>query len=324
MPSVLQQAIREFQLLNITSPDIGDSFFQKFGLGNTTFVIDSPFERFDYYESLLEQLQKEDKIKYEQIHKGTPFYFLGWTAFDLGNYEKAVFYMDAAISEDIRKDPVSWLDNPAPQFLLLNSGGGAAIRITNILKEKVEKELSIFNSKFLCKISINDFVEKFVKVLLINKKENRSIITALYSFILEYEDRENELKLRSVEGGSMESILTFLFKGGLIFESLLKFLYPSCKNGTLNDVFKLRDFKNDFSLTSVKTSAVAIKDIISSISMDDQQTAFNTINKIRNTSGHNLVWDDAFKDPNQFKKIYNQQINAIFLLIQNKFLINRK
>lgn len=178
---------------------------------------------------------------------------------------------------------------------------------------------SVFGFK---QISIINFVEKFVKLLVL-KKENQSIVTAFYSYVLEFEDREKELLLRSSEGGSIEPAITFLFKGGLIFESVLKHLYPvkddgiSCK--TLGDIlFHTRAFQSDFNVV-IKTTANSLQEIVSCIG-NDVQSAFNTTCKLRNTTGHNLVWDDVFGEANNFRKLYEQQINAIFYLIQKKFL----
>ena len=63
-------------------------------------------------------MKMRESIK--KIHKGTPCFFLGWTAFDLKNYETAVFFVDAAISENIRykKD---WSIFPSGKFITLES-----------------------------------------------------------------------------------------------------------------------------------------------------------------------------------------------------------
>lgn len=322
----IAQARLSFRQLVIKGPEDGDRFFEAFSPGNTIDIADRPFERFEDYEMLLQIIKKDDATKYELIHKGTPFYFLAWTAFDLKNYEKAVFYMDAAILEDMRKDSVNWLNNPASQFLTLNhQGNQSAARITKDLNDKLEQEINRFNSISSNYLNKNDFVEKFVKSLVgNNSKTNHSIITALYSFFLEFDERINELGLRSNKGGSIELVLTFLFKGGLIFESLLKYLYPKKDNGSncrnIGDIFHTTTFRSDFS-NGIQTTANSLQEILNSIgSGNDTITAFSTTGKLRNTVGHNLVWDDVFYDPNNFKKLYEQQINAIFYLIKKKFL----
>jgi len=325
-PERIAQARLAFRQLNITGPEGGDRFFEAYCPGNTTNIIDKPFERFEDYEMLLKIIRDDDQTRYETIHKGTPFYFLAWAAFDLRNYGKAIFYMNAAIMEDIRKDPINWLNNPASQFLTLNpQGNQAAVRITSHLKDLFEKELSRFNlSSSLPAITTDEFINKFVKVL-VDKKENHSIITALYSYILEFEDREKELSLRSRDGGSIELVLTYLFKGGLIFESLLKYLYPKRNNGvtvclTLKDIFKTTNFKTDFIFSYDKSATTTLQNIVDKIGNSDLETAFNTASRLRNTSGHNLIWDDIFNKSDNFKKLYIQQVNAILYIIQKKFI----
>lgn len=324
IPEKIAQARLSFRQLAIKGHEDGDRFFEAYGPGNTIDIADRPFERFEDYEMLLGILKNDDPNKYDEIHKGTPFYFLAWTAFDLRNYEKAVFYMDSAILEDMRKDPYGWLNNPASQFLTINhSDNQAAVRIIRQLKEKIENEISRFNTiSGKPKINTNDFVDKFVKNL-VKQKENHSIITALYSFILEFEDRSKELNLRSKDGGSIEPALTYLFKGGLIFESLLKYLYPKRNNGTddcakLGDVFRTANFTNDF-FNSIQSSANSLQDIVNEIG-NDTIAAFSTTSKLRNTAGHNLVWDDIFNNTDNFTKLFEQQMNAILYLIQKKFL----
>lgn len=321
---IIKKALLDFEKLIINGPADGDEFFAKYGCGNTS-KPNTPYERFEAYQILLSELQDFDPIKYQQIHKGTPFYFLAWTAFDLKNYEKAVFYMDAAIAEDQRKDPINWLGNPAGQFLTLDlEGNQSAPGITKYLRDKISTEFFRFNGiSGVPPISVESFVDRFVKVI-VKKKENRSIITAIYSFILEFEDRYRELLLRSIGGGSIEPALTYLFKGGLIFESLLKYLYPQKDNTsdckTLGDIFNTSPFKVDF-IKKVGTSANSLGQIIKKINnKSDLPTAFNTTSQLRNTTGHNLVWNDVFNNPDNFKTLYEQQLNAIFYLLQRKFI----
>lgn len=311
-----------FRQMNITGPEDGDRFFEAYGSGNTSQVIERPYERFEDYELLLSIIREDDPQKYAQIHKGTPYYIMGWLAFDLKNYERAVFYMDSAITEDIRKDPSSWQNNPGNQFLTLSDTSQVAERMTARLRELVERELARFNSiSGLSPLSINDFKDKFI-LALVKDTSKHSIITAFYSFILEYEDRAKELQLRSSDGGTIEPALTYLFKGGLIFESLLKHFYPNKDNGnqvkTLGDIFQTSNFKADF-LQSVNTSSSSLLDIVNVVSNSDLQTAFNTVSKLRNTTGHNLVWDDVFNKVDNFKLLYHQIINSLFFIISKKF-----
>src|SRR6266540_6902466 len=59
-----------------------------------------PHDSLSIYEQTLLQISRIDPTLYARIHKGTPFYLMGWLAYEIKDYEKGVFYMDAALSED--------------------------------------------------------------------------------------------------------------------------------------------------------------------------------------------------------------------------------
>lgn len=148
---------------------------------------------------------------------------------------------------------------------------------------------------------------------------NRAIITAFYVFLLEAEERSMELQLKSTKGSSLGPIISHLFSGGLIFESLLKSIYSS-KDNTLNDFFKNNaEFKKDFGV-KVKTSSKNLQNILNSISDNSPKTAFSTTTMLRNTTGHNLVWTNIFKTDLTYEILVNQIMNALLYLIEKKFI----
>lgn len=80
------------------------------------------------------------------------------------------------------------------------------------------------------------------------------------------------------------------------------------------------DFRNDFSLTNIATSAINLEDIINSAVGEDIKTAFSVTAKIRNTTGHNLMRDDIFHDSENYKRLFNLQMGALFYVIQRKLI----
>jgi len=78
-------------------------------------------------------------------------------------------------------------------------------------------------------LSLKELIGKFVQPFAANPS-HRSIVTALWTFILEGKERDRQLSIRSASGGTLEPFLTHLFKGGLIFESILKQSYPHAGN----------------------------------------------------------------------------------------------
>jgi len=91
---------------SISSPSQADIFFERYGVGNLEKGIHNPFERQYAYELLLHILLLLNKTQFEKIHKGTPYYFIAWTTYQYRDFAKAIYYMDAAVSEDLKFDDV--------------------------------------------------------------------------------------------------------------------------------------------------------------------------------------------------------------------------
>ena len=223
--------------------------------------------------------------------------------------------MDAAISED-KKNSKDWMKEPAAMSFFWLESPQVAQRVTTDIRSTLNEEIQRFNSiSGRHPFTISDFIEKFAKSLITSMPPHRTIVTAFYTFLMEFTERIQELEIRSSEGGSVEPFISHLFKGGLVYESLLKIFYQKT---TLDKIYKDSGFKNDF-LKTVSTSANTLNKISGAIGADDMQTAFDTTTQLRNTTGHNLVWDDIFST-NTYTRLYQQEINAIFHIISQKYL----
>jgi hypothetical protein len=252
---LVEYFLRVFRATDFRDPAAGDQFFGLFAPGNSSHFEERPFERFNDYEEILLRLMAADIEKYQQIHKGTPLYFMSWLAFDLRNYEKALFYIDAAISEDVRKSPTEWQRNPGTRFLLLDPQEQSAERTVRAVRAVLQRELERFNRlSNLPALEIEGSWRRFVHTLLTDPRR-RTIVSALYVFALEFDDRMRDLELRQGStGGSNQPFTVHLFTGGLLFESLLKLCYPTNDRGTTNltldAVLNTSQFLGDFSLTT--------------------------------------------------------------------------
>ncbi len=324
---LVEHAVEVFRGTDFDDPAVGDWFFGLFTPGNTLNFAERPFERFSDYEELLFRLRAADARRFRRIHKGTPFYFMSWLAFDLRNYEKALFYIDAGISEDVRKDPAGWQGNPGARFLLLDRADQAAARTVHGVTEILQREFERFNRvSNMTSLDVVTSWRSFVSKLLTDPSQ-RTIVSALYVFVLEFRDHKRELALREGStGGSNQPFTVHLFTGGLLFESLLKLCYPmndaGNRNRTLGAVLNTGQFQRDFSLaTAPPCSAQALKEIHDAIQgRSDIETAFETAAKLRNTTGHNLVWDDIFSTHQTYVDLFQQVMNAIFFLIARKLI----
>ncbi|MGA2268326.1 MAG: hypothetical protein ABSH44_07640 [Bryobacteraceae bacterium] len=309
-----------------------DSFFELFVPGNTRHFAERPFERFSDYEELLQRLLERYPGKYQEAHKGTPFYYMSWLAFDLRNYEKALFYIDAAISEDVRNNrnppdgPLGWKAQPGARFLLLDPAHQAAGRTIVAVKDHLQSELTRFNGISNQKaLDIETSWRAFVADLLVDA-DQRTVISALYVFLLEFHDRLRELRFREGSlGGSNQPFTVHLFTGGLIFESLLKRYYPTSDSGqpnrTLGGILKhTQQFLRDFSLAQPpEIFAESLDEIHAAIQGGVSiETAFSITAMLRNTTGHNLVWDNIFSAPAKYVDLFQQVMNALLFIIARK------
>ncbi len=156
--------------------------------------------------------------------------------------------------------------------------------------------------------------------------KHRTIISATYVFLLEFEDHRQELQLREgSSGGSNQPFTVHLFTGGLLFESLLKYCYPKNDRGedirTLEGVFGTTQFLTDFSLlTMPPIKEFSLEKIHAAISDNSMVTAFTTAGKLRNTTGHNLGWDDVFDTPQKYVDLFQQLVNAILYVLSRKLM----
>jgi hypothetical protein len=329
---LVNHALGVFKATEFGTLQEGNDFFAVFAPGNTAQARDRPFERFSDYEELLYRLMQADPVKYRRMHKGTPFGFMSWLAFDLENFEKGLFYLDAAISEDIRNadPPPVWVNYPGPRVLTLDVDPANVWfkRTVEDVKRLLERELTRFNGiSNRPPLDINSW-QKFVRNLIADPTK-RTIISALYVFLLESEDRRKELQLREgCTGGSNQPFTVHLFTGGLLFESLLKHCYPTNdrgqKNETLGGVFsKTAQFSTDFGpgCSGVDRQANSLADIHGAIQNGtSRETAFSTAAKLRNTTGHNLVWDDIFATPAKYVDLFQQVMNAVLHVISQKLV----
>jgi hypothetical protein len=286
------------------------------------------------YELLLEILRSLDPDRFKNIHKGTPYYFLGWSAFQLRDYSKAMFYMDAAVNEDLKNEDIKKKKSktPALDFFLLPttfeqepSAKADHLKIIEIVKQTLQK----YNANGKSIITIEDFRCKFIEIIVYsNDPKERSLITALYTFLLNNAEKEKQIKLRSDTGGSIQPFIDHLFDGARLLESLL-----TIKGATGNGLFeKIDKFATNLSLTPFNklfskgvqrpkplTGAVQKYSSLHTANAIFQDKNFACAYLIRNATGHSLLPDDPF-DEKTYDILYNSLVNSIFWTIDKLWL----
>jgi hypothetical protein len=90
---------------------------------------------------------------------------------------------------------------------------------------------------------------------------------------------------------------------------------------TLGTILNMPEFTNDFGKKcTVRIDAAALADITAAIKDSSIETAFEITGKLRNTTGHNLVWDDIFDTPKNYVDLFEQEMNAILHVISPKLI----
>ncbi|MFD1991394.1 hypothetical protein ACFSGI_15580 [Paenibacillus nicotianae] len=282
--------------------------------------------RIEITKYLLKKVSACNKEKYKKMHKGTPFYFLSMFYFLTKHYEKASFYLNATILEDRKNAAGIWKKYAAYLMFTLNTEFelqlGEEDFFVKSLKNKLIQELKEFNKNW--DLNFNRFIQNFVENILAESENflaKSSIITAIYSFILEKEEIEILVETRGEIGGSIEPIILHLFKGTLIVESLLKLHYDG---KTLGEIYNDSKFKSKYNLYDIKISASSLNEVLDLKLKNKLKLSFTVAGKIRNTTAHKLAWDDIFDDIKNYNFLYNNIMNAIFYVIYTEYVKFKK
>lgn len=321
------QLIADYE--NITTAQHADAFFETYGIGDALIGAHYPFERAMMYEQLLYLLKKHDPVQYNLIHKGTPFYFIGITAFKYKDYSKSLAYLNSAVSEDLRLNPgmeEAGVTTPAVEFMLLTPQRPLQIGIQQRvgLRRTFQQVLQQFQTDSNFQINVDDIITKFIAPLIFNTEhiEPRSIVTNLYLFLLERNIIERIILLRSNRSGAIDPFIRHLFDGARILESILEVhgirgndLRQKLNNcDVINIKTPLRGNNNTFLAALEKQQSLKESDA----SFIDQ--SFIPTYMIRIMTGHHLLRDDIFTDVENYRKLYNSIVNSILWTILKLYI----
>lgn len=281
---------------------LADDFFGRFNYvqelvnGNFSTALDLGI-------SLLLQCRSLDENAYTTIHKGTPFYWLGTAAFMVHDHETATFFFDASVSEDIRAgaDPINNV-TPALRFIQIegNQPNQAAQGLVLASQARVDDLLNQYNNMTgrpanMADLTLNDLRQTFLQPAVSpDHKGWRSIATTFISFVLEWDYRNAMLDLRT-NAGTSEPFFMHLFKGCVLFESLLKAnpnhqLPPNAN--TLGPV--LQNLHAELNIPhNMPIGQSNLPDIIRDLGNADNniRTAVEFTGRLRNSVGHNIGWN---------------------------------
>jgi hypothetical protein len=296
----------------LANEDIGDVFFDQFEYH----FADNPFLTLTRGETLLEKCKEAAPDEYAKLHKGTPFYWLARAAFQVHDYETAAFYIDAAVSDDLRAaddrgDVRSAVSTPAILFFLIDESvpEQASMDLVKILRSRFESTIAQYNRRpgaNLERLTFSDIQDNFLRPATTKGSEHlRTLVTAFISFILEWEQRSRLMELRT-ERGTAEPFFLHLFKGCVLFESLLRAKDSKSRN-KLDDVLSALHSNLGFAAPP-KIRSSNFQTIVNALTTDDDSifSAIKQTGRIRNATGHNLGWAVSLNGLQ-----YNSLANAI-------------
>jgi hypothetical protein len=270
-----------------------------------------------------------DNAAYSHVHKGSAFYWLGIGAFLVHDVEVAAFFFDAAVSEDLRAgaDPET---NPTPALRFLQVEGEppeqAARDLVRLAQARVEELINNYSARSGARavpqpLDIAGLRRQFLRPAIQTGREAwRSLVTAFISFALEWDYRNALLDLRPGQG-TAEPIFLHLFKGCVLFESLLK-ANPSVvippEATTLGQVLNALHSQLGIG-ANPKVGNSNLPQIVAELPQADEsmQTAIVLTARVRNTIGHNLGWLVAIDNTTYsrlFRMISSSCLHAIAAL----------
>lgn len=226
----------------------------------------------------------------------------------------ATFFFDAAVSEYRWGDGVR---TPAMLFMQLDETNReqAARQLTKDAKNRIDRsfyELQPPSGLSSPPMSMQILRERlFIPSLDLEHSNWRTIGTTFISFSLEWDYRNALLDIR-MEPGTYEPFYIHLFKGCLLFESMLKENpSPDKWKPAKEQNNNLGQFLQNYSaaLGSSENLGEKISGNMKSI-LTDLETADNSIftaikltARLRNTVGHNLGWEDGLTKI-QYQKLF--------------------
>jgi hypothetical protein len=265
--------------------------------------------------ALLTACKRIDADAFINIHKGHPYYFIGISSYLLDDYETSIYFFDAAVTEDLNSgsDPEN---NPSPstRFLMLQgeSDDQAAKQITQYAQAKVERVLKHYHSKItkdpsISQLTLDDLRKNFICYSLraTNQPGLRTLVTAFITYCTEWDFRKDHFEC-GVAKGTSEPFFLHLFRGCILFESLLKHNrsdQPDCK--TLGKILNENKIKDKLKTASVQGGEFELDDVFNKL-----QSYRNSISEAveisymaRNTLGHTLGWNQNISQ-SQYQDLY--------------------
>jgi hypothetical protein len=308
---------RTNQFLNLTESELREAlvenayrkdddsrrWFSRFGFAHDS-VNGNPAEGLRQGLELLNKCKELDEDAYIEIYKGGAYYWLGIASFMVYEYELATFFFDAAVSEEIRWGDDPRTTDPPPAMLFMRMDGEhpkqAAGPLVKAAQKGIERWIAHYNALTDSPtngMSMQSLRERlFIPSIIPDHEKWRSLTSTFITFCLEWDYRNMLFDLRLMPG-TLEPFYIHLFKGCLLFESLLKVnpkKQPPPEQNTLGKVlvYLHKELEIDHDIGN-HMGGKQLAEVLSELdnSQDSIELSVLFSGMVRNTLGHNLGWD---------------------------------
>lgn len=298
-----------------------NDFFARFGLSGQIYNYLLDVEKYSTsFKQMLEFLffySNKHPSLYAEMHKGTAFYWLGASSYICLDFQSALFYMDAATSEDIRI-PDNFVDKtnsnriclqrtPATSFFLLDKKEPyqTARPLTINAANYVIKYLTKYNRKIhqlglslvFRNLTLNRLRSKLLAPSLSKPFENwRTLSSSLITYILDLEYHLIQLSIVPQQG-TLEPYYLHLIKGTVLLESLLRhnlvnpFSQEELEQKTLYN--SLVHCHKELGIGSSFSGKSTFEQILNKLAdiQDSLQAFYELSLQVRNSIQHSIAWD---------------------------------
>lgn len=244
--------------------------------------------------TLFEKYRASGAADFDQQHKGSPYYVMGYAAFASHDYPAASLMFDAAVAEDLRLSG-GGADTPALRFMRLEDRAQEVLasQIVRDIIQSAEDLIRNYNARADARpITLDELRTWFLSPLISSvDAHKRTLITAFISFIAERKYRSRLIDL--VANGSREPFFLHLIRGCILLESILKESprFAGANPGTLDKAVQRvkgsLKMPPGYKLSARSFDADVLRKIGSGMSAGK---AVEYAGRCRNTLGHSLSW----------------------------------
>ncbi|MBI4019454.1 MAG: hypothetical protein HY364_04320 [Candidatus Aenigmarchaeota archaeon] len=268
-----------------------------------------------------------------QIHKGTPYFFLGLTQLMQGNVDAGFLMVYNAIEEDKRYCRQIGQINlykgmPAYSFCTVNikQTKNAAYDYVIEANKELQKFIDNFNSSgFKYKTSLNEFQTKFLENTDIENEKFffvYNLFTVVYQNVLKRKELENNIfsKLRNVDMIFnfcliIDKILNHKTGKQYISDSIIKIARNNFSINNAQNIYKSLDFENN--VESAINNCLSPSYTHNSITVPKELLSLILIWGLRNHGGHTVETLDIFVE--KYEEIKQAIMNSYFIVLKELY-----